>query len=152
LQSGAGSRFRYSDVGYIGLGQLVEKLSGETLDILTRRHIFEPLAMRDTAFKPTGRLADRAVPTERCDGRWIRGEVHDPRAYLLGGVAGHAGLFSTADDLAVFCQMILNHGDYHGVRILSPMGIARMTETRPSGGNATDGNARGLGWDIVKAY
>jgi uncharacterized protein YbbC (DUF1343 family) len=82
----------------------------------------------------------------------MRGEVHDPRAYLMGGVAGHAGLFSTADDLAVYCQMILNQGEYNGLRVLSPMGIARMTEARASGGNASDGNARGLGWDMVTSF
>src|SRR5438034_3759271 len=108
--------------------------------------------MRDTAFKPTGRLAERAAPTERRDGRWIRGEVHDPRAFLLGGVAGHAGLFSTADDLAIYCQMILGLGQYRGTRVLSPLGVTRMTEPRASGGNATDGNARGLGWDVATGY
>src|SRR5262245_30382415 len=75
---------------------------------------------------------------------WMRGEVHDPRAYLFGGSAGHAGLFSTADDLAVYCQMILNQGEFQGARILSPMGVARMTEARLSGGNAVDGVARGI--------
>jgi len=147
LQSEPGSRFRYSDVGYIVLGQLVEKLSGETLDIFTRRHIFEPLAMRDTAFKPTGRLADRAVPTERCDGRWIRGEVHDPRAYLLGGVAGHAGLFSTADDLAIYAQMLLNQGEFKGKRILSPASVRLMVSPR-----AVSDGWRALGWDVQTSF
>ena len=84
--------------------------------------------------------------------KWMRGEVHDPRAYLLGGVAGHAGLFSTADDLAIYCQMILNQGEFQGARILSPIGVARMTEARPTGGNAIDGVARGIGWDIFTGY
>jgi uncharacterized protein YbbC (DUF1343 family)/CubicO group peptidase (beta-lactamase class C family) len=83
---------------------------------------------------------------------WMRGEVHDPRAYLLGGVAGHAGLFSTADDLAIYCQMFLNHGQYQGARILSPLSIERMTEGRFSGGNAVDGLARGIGWDIFTGF
>jgi uncharacterized protein YbbC (DUF1343 family) len=78
--------------------------------------------------------------------------VHDPRAYLLGGVAGHAGLFATADDLARYCQMILQHGEANGVRILSPMTVARMTEGRASGGNASDGSVRGLGWDIFTSF
>src|SRR5262249_51267484 len=89
-QSEPGSKFSYSDVGYIALGRLVEKLSGERLDEFSRRDIFEPLGMRDTTFKPTGVLAERAAPTEKRSGHWMRGEVHDPRAYLLGGVAGHA--------------------------------------------------------------
>ncbi len=84
--------------------------------------------------------------------RWMRGEVHDPRSYLLGGVAGHAGLFSTADDLALYCQMILNQGELQGARILSPMGVSRMTEARLSGGNAIDGMARGIGWDVFTSY
>ncbi len=84
--------------------------------------------------------------------QWMRGEVHDPRAYLLGGVAGHAGLFSTADDLAIYCQMILNQGEMQGTRILSPTGVARMTEARPTGGNAIDGVARGIGWDIFTSF
>jgi uncharacterized protein YbbC (DUF1343 family) len=83
---------------------------------------------------------------------WLRGEVHDPRAYLLGGVAGHAGLFSTADDLAIYCQMILNRGEYQGARILSLLGVARMTEARVTGGNLRDGVGRGIGWDILSGY
>ncbi|HMX27095.1 MAG TPA: DUF1343 domain-containing protein, partial [Blastocatellia bacterium] len=83
---------------------------------------------------------------------WMRGEVHDPRSYLLGGVAGHAGLFSTADDLAIYCQMILNGGIYQGRRILSPLGVQRMTEARPSAGNMKDGNSRGIGWDIYTGF
>ncbi len=88
----------------------------------------------------------------RKEEHWMRGEVHDPRSYLLGGVAGHAGLFAPADDLAIYCQMMLNGGEYQGVRVLSPLGVARMTEARAAGGNASDGNARGLGWDIMTGY
>ena len=108
--------------------------------------------MKDTAFKLAARLQPRIAPTEKREDHWMRGEVHDPRAYLLGGVAGHAGLFSTADDLAIYCQMILGHGQYRGARVLSPMGVTRMTEARASGGNASDGNARGLGWDVMTGY
>jgi CubicO group peptidase (beta-lactamase class C family) len=147
LQSEPGSKFRYSDVGYIVLGQLVEKLSGETLDGFTCRHIFEPLAMRDTAFKPAGKLAERAAPTEQRDGRWIRGEVHDPRAYLLGGVAGHAGLFSTADDLAIYTQMLLNKGEFRGKRIFIPSTVRLMIAPR----SVSDG-WRALGWDLQTSF
>jgi CubicO group peptidase (beta-lactamase class C family) len=147
LQSEPSSKFRYSDVGYIVLGQLVEKLSGETLDSFTCRHILEPLAMRDTAFKPTSRLAERAAPTEQRDGRWIRGEVHDPRAYLLGGVAGHAGLFSTADDLAIYTQMLLNQGEFGGKRILSPATVRLMIAPR-----AVSDGWRTLGWDVQTSF
>jgi uncharacterized protein YbbC (DUF1343 family) len=162
-----GSKFIYSDVNYIVLGELVRRVSGKPLDQFAAENIFRPLGMKDTGFRPAANLQSRIAPTEKRGGRslvestgeksdgeehWMRGEVHDPRSYLLGGVAGHAGLFSTADDLAIYCQMILNGGEYQGVRILSPLGVARMTEARPSGGNAVDGNARGIGWDIFTGY
>jgi CubicO group peptidase (beta-lactamase class C family) len=91
---------------------------------------------------------DRIAPTENREGRWMRGEVHDPRAYEMGGVAGHAGLFSTADDLAVFCQMILNKGEYNNQRILSPYSIERMVsaQTLPTS------QMRGIGWDINTSF
>jgi uncharacterized protein YbbC (DUF1343 family)/CubicO group peptidase (beta-lactamase class C family) len=164
----AGTRFIYSDVNYIVLGELVRRLSGKRLDEFAEENIFRPLGMKDTGFLPLERFGDRIksriAPTEKRGGNspvestgerpeglehWMRGEVHDPRAYLLGGVAGHAGLFSTADDLAIYCQMMLNHGEYRGARILSPLAVARMTEGRGSGGN--DGS-RGLGWDISSPY
>ena len=148
----AGSRFIYSDVNYIVLAELVRRVGGKPLDEFAAENIFRPLGMKDTAFKPAARLQLRIAPTEKREDHWMRGEVHDPRAFLLGGVAGHAGLFSTADDLAIYCQMILSRGQYRGARVLSPMGVTRMTEARASGGNATDGNARGLGWDIVTGY
>jgi uncharacterized protein YbbC (DUF1343 family) len=148
----AGSRFVYSDVNYIVLAELVRRVSGKPLDEFAAENIYRPLGMKETGFKPAATLQPRIAPTEKRDDHWMRGEVHDPRAYLLGGVAGHAGLFSTADDLAIFCQMILEKGSYHGVRILSPLGVTRMTEARTSGGNAADGNARGLGWDINTSY
>src|SRR5262249_33633703 len=125
----AGSKFIYSDVNYIVLGELVKRLSGKPIDEFAAENIFRPLGMKDTGYKPAASLSPRIAPTEKraekrsdrpkADGagekapgeeHWMRGEVHDPRAYLLGGVAGHAGLFSSVDDLAVFCQMILNGG------------------------------------------
>ncbi|MCW5969710.1 MAG: DUF1343 domain-containing protein [Blastocatellales bacterium] len=163
----AGSRFIYSDVNFIVLAELVRRIGGKPLDEFATENIFRPLGMKDTGFNPPESLKARIAPTERRGGattvastgersagaaRWMRGEVHDPRAYLMGGVAGHAGLFSTADDLAIYCRMILNGGSYEGARILSPMGVARMTEARVSGGNAADGLARGLGWDIATGY
>jgi len=147
-----GSRFIYSDVNYIVLAELIRRVSGKPLDEFSAENIFRPLGMKDTAFKLAARLQPRIAPTEKREDHWMRGEVHDPRAYLLGGVAGHAGLFSTADDLAIYCQMILGHGQYRGARVLSPMGVTRMTEARASGGNASDGNARGLGWDVMTGY
>jgi len=143
-----GTRFLYSDVGYIVLGELVRRVSGQRLDEFARENIFRPLGMTETTFTPTGALRERCAPTERREGRWMIGEVHDPRAYALGGVAGHAGLFSTARDLAIYCQMILNGGEFRGMRILSPMGVRRMIEVR---GLPPD-EWRGLGWDIHTGY
>jgi uncharacterized protein YbbC (DUF1343 family)/CubicO group peptidase (beta-lactamase class C family) len=148
----AGSKFIYSDVNYIVLAELVKRVSGKPVDQFAAENIFRPLGMKDTGYKPDASLTPRIAPTEKRGEKWMRGEVHDPRAYLLGGVAGHAGLFSTADDLATYCQMILNRGEFHGARVLSPMGVARMTEARPTGGNAVDGAARGIGWDIFTGY
>ena len=148
----AGSKFIYSDVNYIVLAELVKRVSGKPVDQFASENIFRPLGMKDTGYKPDAGLTPRIAPTEKRGEKWMRGEVHDPRAHLLGGVAGHAGLFSTADDLAIYCQMILNRGEFQGARVLSPMGVARMTEARPNGGNAVDGAARGIGWDIYTGY
>ena len=148
----AGTRFIYSDVNFIVLGELVRRVSGQPLDRFAAENIFRPLGMKDTGFKPDADSRRRIAPTENRGGSMMRGEVHDPRSHLLGGVAGHAGLFSTADDLTIYCQMILNGGEYRGVRVLSPLGVARMTEARVSGGNASDGFARGVGWDIATSF
>jgi uncharacterized protein YbbC (DUF1343 family)/CubicO group peptidase (beta-lactamase class C family) len=142
-----GTRFTYSDVNYIVLGELVERLAGVPLDRFAAAHIFSPLGMNDTGFRPQGKRKARAAPTERREGRWMLGEVHDPRAHLLGGVAGHAGLFSTADDLAVFVQMLRNGGTYHGHRILSPESVRAMTAPHP-----VPGGLRSLGWDVQTAF
>jgi len=154
-----GEHFVYSDINYELLGEIVHKVSGETLDVYARTHIFEPLGMTDTTFLPPATLRPRIAPTEKCtpfgwpcdgpDATWLRGVVHDPTARRMGGVAGHAGLFSTAADLAIFCRMLLDGGVYNGVRILSPLTVAKMT-TGASGSG--DRSVRGLGWDIDSAY
>ncbi len=163
LKSAPGSQFVYSDVGYEVLGEVVRRVSGQPLDSFAGEHVFRPLGMKDTFFNPLpvgeGRVRaqpalphrvpiSRIAPTERRGDHWMRGEVHDPRAYALGGVAGHAGLFSTAADLAKFCRMILEGGKLHGARILSPAGVEAMTRPRFYG----DGDIRGLGWDIATGY
>jgi uncharacterized protein YbbC (DUF1343 family) len=96
-----------------------------------------------------GYLGDQPQSTEPDSDKWLRGEVHDPTSYRMGGVAGHAGLFSTADDLAIYCQMIMNGGEYRGVRILSPLGVAEMTRPRIV---SEAGWTRGLGWDINSSF
>ena len=165
LRGAPGARFVYSDINFIALGEVVRRVSGLPLDEFARREIYEPLGMRDTGFRPRAELLPRVAPTENVRGmrsylggsgaqgpdgeRMLRGEVHDPSSNRMGGVAGHAGLFSTADDLAVFCQMILNGGEYGGARILSPLGVAEMTRPRQV---TDDGGARGLGWDVYTTF
>jgi serine-type D-Ala-D-Ala carboxypeptidase len=147
-----GSKFTYSDVNYILLGKLVETLSGQPLDQFTQQHIFKPLGLNETGFTPEGPLKERAAPTQRRGDSWMLGEVHDPRAFALGGVAGHAGLFSTADDLAVFSQMLLNGGHYNGKRILQTETVKLMTAPREvhlAGGKK---GQRTYGWDMQTSY
>jgi uncharacterized protein YbbC (DUF1343 family)/CubicO group peptidase (beta-lactamase class C family) len=139
-----GSKFLYTDVGYITLGEIVRRVSGRPLDGFARENIFEPLGMCDTRFEIDAFQRSRTAPTERRDDRWMRGEVHDPRAHLLGGVAGHAGLFSTARDVATYAHMILGGGELCGRRVLSRAAIAAMT----SPGDTPPRQLRGLGWDI----
>jgi uncharacterized protein YbbC (DUF1343 family) len=155
----AGERFVYSDINYFLLGDIVRRVSGQRLDEFARQHIFEPLGMKDTTFLPPEPLRPRVAPTEPCtefgwpcdgpDMKMMRGVVHDWTARRMGGVAGHAGLFSTAADLAIFCQMLLDGGSYKGTRILSPLTVAKMTT--PVSGTG-DPNVRGLGWDIDSTY
>ena len=166
LRNPPGTRFVYSDIGFIALGEVVGRVSGMPLDQFAKKNIFEPLKMRDTGFRPDPSLQSRIAPTEKRRGQlsylgdsaanvgaegdvWLRGQVHDPTSYRMNGVAGHAGLFSTASDLAIYCQMILNFGEYGGVRVLSPMSVNEMT--RPRIINST-GNTRGLGWDMDTSF
>ena len=142
-----GTRFVYSDINFFLLGEIVRRVSGEPLDRFARRRIFAPLGMSDTTFTPDESVRNRIAPTG--DATVARGVVHDPTARRMGGVAGHAGLFSTAEDLATFCRMILGRGEHRGVRILSPMAVARMTSPATPAGER---NLRGLGWDIDSAF
>lgn len=146
-----GQRFLYSDINYILLGEIVRRVSGEALDVYTRRHVFEPLRMRDTGFLPAHELRRRIAPTEKLPGQTepLRGVVHDPTARAMGGVAGHAGLFTTADDLAHFAEMILNKGEYRGRRILQPLTVRKMTTPQSP---ADQPVLRGLGFDLDSAY
>jgi uncharacterized protein YbbC (DUF1343 family)/CubicO group peptidase (beta-lactamase class C family) len=147
-----GTRFIYSDINFETLGEIVRRVSGEPLDVYTAEHIFQPLGMKETMFKPPASLRFRIAPTQYqngTSGKMLWGEVHDPTAYNMGGVSGHAGLFSTADDLSIFVQMILGRGTVHGVRILSPLSVEKMTSpASPPGKTAV----RGLGWDIDSPY
>jgi uncharacterized protein YbbC (DUF1343 family) len=136
-----GSAFVYSDVNFIVLGALVERLSGESLDEYAKKHIFEPLGMNDTRFLPPASWLPRIARTEDENHHALRGVVHDPTARRMGGVAGQAGMFSTGNDLATFAQALLDGG--RGV--LSPATIAKMTSPQqPVNGTVL----RGFGWDI----
>lgn len=142
LQAPPGTKFRYSDVGFIVLGHVVELVSGRPLDRFAARNIFQPLGMKETAFRPTFSI-ERVAPTTREDGKWLRGLVHDPRARKLGGVAGHAGLFSTADDLAIFGRMLLAGGK----PILKSETFKRLTEPCP-----IPSGKRTRGWDCDTSF
>ena len=139
-----GSCYVYSDLGADLLAAVAERVSGLPLDILLEMRVFGPLGMDDTFFRPADSVRARVAPTELTPPRGypLRGEVHDENAYALGGVAGHAGLFSTAEDLAIFAQMMLNGGEYNGVRILGDSTVALFTR-RAVG-------TRALGWDSGK--
>ena len=166
LRNPPGTRFTYSDIGFIALGEVVGRVSGMPLDQFAKKNIFEPLHMRDTGFRPAANLQTRIAPTEKRRGQlsylgdtaanigaegdaWLRGQVHDPTSFRMNGVAGHAGLFSTANDLAIYCQMILNGGEYDGTRILAPLTVAEMTRPRIV---TSVGGTRGLGWDVNTSY
>jgi CubicO group peptidase (beta-lactamase class C family) len=133
--------YEYSDLGADMLGFVVEAASGEPLDKFLQERVFGPLGMTDTFFRPADSLRSRVAPTEVAPPRGypLQGEVHDENAYALGGVAGHAGLFSTAADLSVFAQMMLNGGEYDGTRIVADSTVALFTK-RAAG-------TRALGWD-----
>ena len=177
LTSPPGRKFVYSDIDFFLLGDIVSRVSHMPLDQFVHDRIFEPLGMHETMFKPAAALLTRIAPTEACKlvdapctlgrtesgiparlaeelprtgaGTMLRGVVHDPTARRMGGVAGHAGLFSTAEDLAIFCRMLLGGGAVGTTRILSPLTVARMTSPATPAGES---NVRGLGWDLDSAY
>ena len=141
-----GSGLLYSDINFVVLGALVERLSGESLDGYTAKHVFAPLGMKETRFLPPASRLPRIAPTEEDENHHLlHGVVHDPTARRMGGVAGHAGMFSTADDLASFAQALLDGG--RGV--LTSATIAKMTAPQqPVSGTAL----RGFGWDIDSPF
>ncbi len=161
LESPPGETFIYSDLNFILLGAIVERVSGRPLDVFARERLFEPLGMRETTFRPGADTTAQIAPTEACtplgwpcgspDGVMLRGTVHDPTARRMGGVAGHAGVFSTADDLARFAAMLLARGRApdRTRAILSPLTVDRMT--RPSTPPSLSVR-RALGWDIDSPY
>jgi uncharacterized protein YbbC (DUF1343 family)/CubicO group peptidase (beta-lactamase class C family) len=146
LRRPAGQQFVYSDINYIALGLMVEKVSGQDLASYAHQHLFSPLKMQHTSFlHPKEPIA----PTQIREERVLRGQVHDHVALKMDGIAGHAGLFSCADDLARFAQMWLQHGQLEGQRVLSPATVARALRPVLV---SPEGRTRGLGWDLDTAY
>ena len=139
-----GVRMVYSDIGAILLGKVVERVSGERLDVYLQRNVFGPLGMNETLYRPSAELLSRIAPTEKDPwrGRHLRGEVHDENAFALGGVSGHAGLFSSAHDLDRFARAYLNGGTLDGVRVASAETLRRFTTVHDSAFSS-----RALGWD-----
>ena len=140
-----GKSFLYSDINFILLGALVERVSALPLELYCARHIFTKLGMKDTGFIPLAGQRDRIAPTVYRNGKMLWGEVHDPTAYRMGGVSGHAGVFSTADDLASFAQALVDGGRAGGTRILSQASVEQMTA--PHSGRDT-ASWWGLGWEL----
>jgi len=141
-----GAKSVYSDIGFILLGAIIERLTGRPLDQLARERIFAPLGMTNTMFRPPKSLRARIAPTERVSGarkRVLHGEVHDQNASVMNGVSGHAGMFSTGADLAIFCQMLLNGGIYAHERILRRQTVTEFTSPAPLAENT-----RTLGWNV----
>jgi CubicO group peptidase (beta-lactamase class C family) len=146
LEYEPGTKEVYSDLGIILMAEIVERLTGRTLDDLARSDIFAPLGMNDTMYRPPRKLWPQIAPTEIDNNlrhRLVQGEVHDENAFAIGGVSGHAGLFSTAADLAVFCQMLLNGGVYAHQKILRRATMAQFTAPQQ-----LSGGARTLGWAV----
>ena len=152
-----GSRFRYSDINFILLGEVVHRVSGQMLDQFCAREIYGPLGMKDTRFlplpagstsAPAGVDLRRIAPTEKLATGVLRGVVHDPTSRRMGGVAGHAGLFLTASDLARFCRMMLNGGTLDGHRVFRPGTVRAMVSVHSPPGLPR----RGWGWDIDSPY
>jgi CubicO group peptidase (beta-lactamase class C family) len=162
--SDPGIEFKYSDLNYVALSEIVRVASGKTLDVFSQERIFAPLEMTDTGFLPPAKLLPRIAPTETRRNtlkylkgqasqgsldQILRGEVHDPTTWRMGGVAGHAGLFSSARDVAIFAQMLLDEGTFQGLRILSPMSVQAMTRSQSP---ANSSEVRGFGWDLESTY
>ena len=148
LNYSTGTKTVYSDLGIITLGKIIEKVTGTTLDKFAQKEIFDPLCMKNTMYNPDDTLKKYCAPSE-FDDYWrhkqIQGEVHDETSSMLGGVTGHAGLFSTAEDIAKVLQLLLDEGRYNGRQIINSSTIASFTKRQ------SDESTRGLGWDTKSA-
>lgn len=142
--------FRYSDINFLLLGEVVRQVTGKGLDVFAKETFFEPLGMVDTGFRPGADLRERIAATERDEaGVMLRGVVHDPTARRMGGVAGHAGLFSTVGDVARYAWCVIGGGECDGRRVLKPETVALMTGVASPAGMV---EKRALGWDVDTKY
>ncbi len=163
-QNEPGKEFVYSDLNFIALGEIVHAVSGKPLDIFAKESIYDPLEMRDTAFNPPPEWLPRIAPTESrarslaylkgeppsaFSPEPLRGTVHDPTAWRMGGVAGHAGLFSSAADIAVYAHMLLDRGTSGDLRFFAPLTVRAMASAQSPRGALS---LRGFGWDIDTSY
>ena len=159
LTAPPGRRFVYSDINYFLLAEIVARVSKQPFADFVQQELYKPLGMKDTMFTPPASLVPRIAPTQSCtqygwpcegpDMKMLRGVVHDPTARRMGGVAGHAGLFSTAADLVLYARMLLGGGAIGSTRVLAPLTVARMTSPATPAGEP---NVRGLGWDMDSSY
>lgn len=147
LKAKPGARFNYSDVGFVVLQEIVQRVSGEGLAAFASEEVFAPLGMTETGFLPPPELRARAAPTEQRDGGFMVGEVHDPRAFALGGVAGHAGVFSTARDLSRFARAMLQRGELDHRRLFGTKTFEQFVARQD-----TSKGGRALGWDVDSAF
>ncbi|NLH15729.1 MAG: beta-lactamase family protein [Phycisphaerae bacterium] len=143
LMTPPGEEFRYSCLGYITLGRIVEIVSGQSLDTFAAEHVFRPTGMRDTRYRPPADWLDRIAGTEMSGGGDPT-RVHDPLARLMGGISGNAGLYGTAEDLARYCSMLLGNGTFRGTKILTQTAVQRMTTQQDAG--------RAFGFDVSSDY
>ncbi len=139
-----GEKFRYSCLGYITLARIVEIVSGQNIDDFAGGNIFAPLGMKHTGYNPPAFNEKDIAATQIVDGQLLRGTVHDPLARLMGGISGNAGLFSTAYDLSIYCQMLLSSGKWKGKKILSPEAVSLLTTAQS--------HSRAYGFDVDSSY
>jgi CubicO group peptidase (beta-lactamase class C family) len=139
-----GEEFRYSCLGYITLARIVEIVSGQNINDFAVENIFAPLKMKRSTYNPSASWEKDIAATQIVDGQLLRGKVHDPLAQLMGGISGNAGLFSTAYDLSIYCQMLLNSGKWKGAKVLSPEAVSRLTTIQSHG--------RAYGFDVNSSY
>jgi len=148
LKSKPGQKLKYSDINFQLLDEIIRRVTKRRLDLFCEMEIFGPLKMTDTGYNPPAEKRNRVAPTTVKDGKALQGIVHDPRARKTEGVAGHAGLFTTAPDLAHFARMLLQKGELDDVRLFKPETVKLMTTVQTTSGLPL----RGLGWDIDSGY